>query len=142
MKICTSPLRWFLLALLLAPVYAFATLLTFDELPTETLTGLTFKGVTFHFDLSGLNSADANYDSFGPGFGAFVQDPSIEGNAAGVLTLDVDQPTSVLQFGVAMLAFGTVPAGLHVALFDERLVPLGIQTVDLSTSVFFPEGQF
>lgn len=142
MRTRASAIRLLVAALLLSPVYALATLLTFDELPRQPVTGLTFNGVAFHFNVGGLNSSDANYASGGPGVGAFVHDPSLEGNAAGVLTLDFDTPTSVLQFGLAMSTLLAVPAGLHVALFDQRLIPLGIQTVDLSRTVTFAEGRF
>src|SRR3954454_25346500 len=142
MKICKTVMRSLACALMLSPLYAFGTLLTFDELPMQPVTGLSFKGVDFHFNVSGLNSADANYASFGPGFGAFVVDPSLEGDAAGVLTLDFSTPTSLLQFGLALSTGLAVPAGLHVALFDERLIPLGIETLNLSPSVIFAEGQF
>src|SRR2546422_83360 len=76
-----------------------ATTLTMDELPFQPVNGLTFKGVTFHFSISGNPSTDANYHASNGGIGTYVQDPSLEGNSLGVLTLDFATPVSGLQFG-------------------------------------------
>ena len=65
------------------------TTLSFDEVPFQPVDGLDVSGVTFGFQIGGVPSTDAHYNAFGPGTTTFVQDPSLEGNAAGVLTLDV-----------------------------------------------------
>lgn len=118
------------------------TILTMDELPFQPVNGLTFKGVTFHFTINGVSSTDARYNSDDGGNEKYVQDPSLEGNALGVLTLDFSSPTSGLQFGVARSDVGPMTPGLQVALFDGSLNPLG--TFILNTSVFtdFSEGLF
>src|SRR5262249_3375462 len=74
--------------------------LTFDELPFQPVDGLSYKGVTFGFTVNGQPSTDANYHSFGPGKLTYVQDPSLEGNTLGTLTLTFAKPTTVLQFGL------------------------------------------
>ena len=83
-------------------------------------------GVTFDFKVGGVDSADANYASAGPGSITFVQDPSLEGDAAGVLTLDFAVPTSVLSFGYALLSFEPLPAGVSVTLLDSGLGLIGV----------------
>ena len=129
--------------MLLAPVAASATTLTFDELPTQPVNGLTFMGVTFHFTIGGVPSTDAVYHGFGPGTTMFVQDPSLEGNAAGVLQLDFADPTPFLQFGTALSCFlCTLRPGFTVSLFDPNLDLLGVFPVDTFPFVSFTENQF
>src|SRR5712691_5906007 len=90
---------------------AATVVLAFDELPFQPVDGLSFMGVTFHFTVGGVSSTDANYDSGGPGTITYVQDPSLEGNAFGTLTLDFDVPTPALQFGIALSTGGPLAAG-------------------------------
>ena len=116
--------------------------LTFDELPFQPVDGLSFMGVTFHFTVGGVPSTDANYDSGGPGTITYVQDPSLEGNAAGTLTLDFDIPTPVVQFGVALSALGPLAAGCTVELFDSTLTSLGVIDVATASIVSFTESRF
>ena len=103
-------------ALLLVPAGAAnaappTTSLTFDELSFQPVNGLHFRGVTFAFDVAGVPSTDATYGAFGPGSITYVQDPSLEGNSAGRLTLRFDQPTTVLQFGLALSTVGSLSPG-------------------------------
>lgn len=123
-----------------------AVTLTFDELPFQPVDDLSFLGVTFDFKVGGLDSLDANYNSIGPGLITYLQDPSLEGNAAGILTLDFASPTSILDFGVALSAFNvSLSPGFTVALFDSALILLGITAVDtnpLSSPEFVTEGLF
>jgi hypothetical protein len=116
--------------------------LTFDELPFQPVDGLSFMGVTFHFTVGGVPSTDANYDSGGPGTITYVQDPSLEGDAAGTLTLDFDAPTPVLQFGVALLSGAPLAAGCSVELFDSDLASLGVIDVATASIISFTEGRF
>jgi len=116
--------------------------LTMDELPTQPVNGLTFKGVTFGFTVGGIGSTDALYDAGNGGQQTFTQDPVIEGNAAGVLTLDFAMPTPRLEFGVSLLAAMNLSPGFVVMLFDANLNPIGTTPVDANILIFFPEGQF
>jgi hypothetical protein len=117
--------------------------LTFDELPMQPVDGLTFQGVSFDFKVGGIDSTDALYHSGGPGILTYVQDPSLEGNAAGVLTLDfVDCPAASLQFGATLSNFGSFTPGFTVSLFDAALLPVGVFPVSTSSLISFTEAQF
>ncbi|OLT61775.1 calcium-binding protein [Moorena bouillonii] len=115
--------------------------LTFDELPFQPVDDLSFMGVTFDFKVDGVDSTDANYADVGPGSIFFVQDPSLEGDAAGILTLDFDAPVSELEFGVALSTFGTLTPGFTVELFDGSTLVDEIE-VDTSSLPIFTEGLF
>lgn len=132
--------------LLLSPLgvaRAATTTLTFDELATQPVNGLSFNGVTFQFEIAGVPSSDANYASFGPGTTTYVQDPSLEGNAAGTLTLAFDQPVTELQFGVALATAENLAPGFFVELFSPSGTSLGVTPVNTSVTSFnFTEGQF
>src|SRR5258707_2344898 len=119
-----------------------ATTLTMDELPFQPVNGLFFNGVTFHFSIGGNPSLDANYNTGSGGNEQYVQDPALEGNSSGTLTLDFASQTTGLQFGVARSFSGAMTPGLQVSLFDGSLNSLG--TFNLNTSVFFTfsEGHF
>lgn len=142
-----------LLVLLVLLPFAFATpalaakpvtTLTFDELPFQPVDGLSFSGVTFGFQIGGVPSTDANYGAFGPGSTTFVQDPSLEGNSAGVLTLTFDQPTTVLEFGLARSCICTLTPGVSVELFKPGAPGRPRQVITLTTSpvVSFSEALF
>src|SRR3954470_6191358 len=74
--------------------------LTFEELPFQSVDGISVQGVTFRYTVGGTPSTDAFYGAFGPGSITHVQDPSLEGGTAGSLTLDFSHPTTVLAFGL------------------------------------------
>ena len=114
--------------------------LDFTELPFQPVDGLSYMGVTFGFWVGGSPSADANYNSGGPGSVVFVQDPSLEGDAAGILTLDFATPTSQLEFGVALNTYDALAQGFVVRLYDTSLI--GVYYVSTSPLVSFSEGQF
>lgn len=119
-----------------------ATTLTMDELPFQPVNGLSFSGVTFHFSIGGNPSSDAYYNTGDGGNEQYVQDPALEGNSLGTLTLDFASPTSGLQLGVARSISGPMTPGLQVSLFDGSLNSIG--TFNLNTAVFvnFSEGLF
>ncbi len=119
------------------------TTLTFDELPFQSVDDLNVEGVTFDFKIDGIDSPDASYNFLGPGSINFVDDPSLEGNAAGTLTLDFDLFVSELQFGVALstLDVELIP-GFTVELFDLGFNSLGVTPVDTNPLVSFSEGLF
>jgi hypothetical protein len=126
----------------LSPNPSGETTLTFDELPFQPVDNLSLLGVTFDFKVGGVDSTDAIYGAGGPGTITFVQDPSLEGNAAGILTLDFTEPTSLLNFGVALSTFGSLTPGFTVELFDPALMSLGITPVNTSSLLSFTEGLF
>lgn len=125
-----------------------AETLTFDELGSPTpVDGLTVKGVTFDFQLNGVESADAIYNqSFPPGFppNLFVnlQAPVLEGNARGTLSLDFAEPISELQFAVGVESFAPVTSALTVELFDPGSNSLGITPVNTKNLAILSEGLF
>jgi hypothetical protein len=133
-------------ALLLAaaiPIAAAIVVITFDDLPPQPANGLHHSlGVSFGFTVAGAPSTDATYAGAGPGQICFVQDPSLEGNAAGTLTLDFDVPTASLEFGVALSSLDSLPAGARVELFDAEGTSLGAFDVPTAPCVSFTEGQF
>ena len=108
---------------------AAVTTLDFTELPVQPVDGLSYMGVTFGFTIGGAHSADARYHSGGPGVTTFVQDPSLEGDATGILTLDfTPQPTNQLQFGVVLNNFAPMMPGFTVDLPGE--IPAGQNDAD------------
>ena len=123
------------------------TTLAFDELPFQPVDGLYFNGVTFGFQIGGFSSNDAWYHAGGPGQITYVQDPSLEGNAMGTLTLTFDQPTTVVEFGVALGYIpipDPLPAGATVDLYRPGKGWLR-QIIPLTTSptiAFWTEGLF
>jgi hypothetical protein len=129
-----------------APVQAAkpVTTLTFDELPFQPVDGLSFGGVTFGFQIGGVPSTDANYASAGPGSITFIDDPSLEGNAEGVLTLTFDKPTTVLEFGVARSCTCVLSPGVAVELFKPGAAghSRGVMTVTTTPIISFSEALF
>ena len=120
------------------------TTLHFDELPFQPVHGLQFNGANFKFKISGTPSTDANYNSFGPGTQYFTQDPSLEGNAAGKLTVAFATPTNFVQFGVSLSASGALSPGFVVALKDSNRRVFSVSQVNTRPvgPDFFTEGQF
>ena len=122
--------------------WAVPTILNFTELPFQPVDGVSIAGVTFDFKIGGLDSLDATYGSGGPGTITFVQDPSLEGNSLGILTLNFAAPTPLLSFGVALNTFGTLMPGFTVELFDASLTSLGVTQVTTNSLISFTEAQF
>jgi hypothetical protein len=120
------------------------TTLTFDELPTQSIDGLGFNGVTFAFEDGGAPSTDAFYGGLGPGSITWVQDPSLVGASSGTLTLVFDQPTTVLQFGIARNCVCTLAPSVAVELFRPGVTESFSITLTTTTSplVSFSEAQF
>jgi hypothetical protein len=116
--------------------------LTFDELGFQPVNGLHFAGVTFAFDVAGSPSSDANYGAFGPGTTTYVQDPSLEGTSSGRLTLRFDHPTTVLEFGLAILAFEPLNPGARVELFNPGGHSRGTIPLNTQNLLGFSEGRF
>ncbi|WJW76287.1 hypothetical protein QVG61_04125 [Thiohalobacter sp. IOR34] len=94
----------------------------FSELAPQPVHGLTVKGVTFSYEIGGTASADAIFGSVTPLTSTFVQSPFLEGNPAGVLTLDFANPVSSISMGLAVVPNGSYTPGSLVALYDTSLV--------------------
>jgi hypothetical protein len=116
--------------------------LTFDELPTQPVDGLSYMGVTFGFKVDWIPSTDAVYNGIGPGNLTYLQDPTLEGTTAGVLILDFANPTDQLDFGIALNSYNAVSTAYVVKLYDSSYTPIGTFTGDTSPLVRWSEGQF
>jgi hypothetical protein len=114
------------------------TTLRFDELPFQPVNGLQFRGVQFFFSINGEPSDDAAYNALGPGIGTFVQDPSLEGNALGVLTIEFPALTPTLSFGLARNTLAPLTPGATVILFDSGGNPFA--SIPLNLAPTFPGG--
>jgi len=119
-----------------------AVTLTFDELSTQPVDGLSYNGVTFAFKVNWVPSTDAVYNGIGPGNLTYLQDASLEGTAAGVLILDFATPTDQLDFGVALNSYNAVSTAYVVKLYDSMDTAIGTFTGDTSPLVLWSEGQF
>jgi hypothetical protein len=124
------------------PAQAVDRTLTMDELLFQPIDGLSYAGVTFHFTVNGLPSIDAHYNSGGPGQITYVQDPSIEGDASGILQVDFAQPTPYVGFGVAISSFNSLSPGFSVGVYDDTMILVGQFDVDTLPLISFTEGQF
>jgi hypothetical protein len=118
-----------------------AVTLTFDELPTQPVDGLSYMGVTFGFTVGGISSTDAIYNGTGPGTLTYLQDPTLEGTTAGILTLDFSTPTDQLEFGVALSSYLEATPGFVVRLYDPSGL-LGVYSGNTSPLILWSEGQF
>ena len=119
-----------------------ASTLTFDELPYQSVDGLSYEGVTFGFTVGGSPSTDAYYGAAGPGPLTYLQGSTLEGNAQGILTLDFTSPISQLEFGLALNTRSPVTGAYTVELFDESLGSMGIISENTNPLVYWSEGQF
>lgn len=124
------------------------TKLTFDELGFPTpVDNLTVKGVTFDFKIDGVDSNEAMYNaSFPPqlpsGLLANLQQPSLQGNAQGILSLDFAAPVEALEFAVGIDAIQPLAPGFSVELLDKGLNSLGITPVNTAPLAILSEGLF
>ena len=124
------------------------TKLTFDELGFPTpVDNLTVKGLTFDYKIDGVDSNEAMYNaSFPPqlpsGLLANVQQPLLEGNAKGILSLDFAAPVAALEFAVGVEAFRPLAPGFSVELLDQALNSLGITAVNTAPLAILSEGLF
>jgi hypothetical protein len=117
--------------------------ITMGDLPNQPVNGLIHPtGVQFGFTVGGVANSDARYASGGPGSTTFVQDPSIEGTTAGVLSVIFPSPTPMIRFGVARLTGGTIANGAAVQLFSAANFSLGITNLPMTEMPTFAEAQF
>jgi hypothetical protein len=76
---------------------------TYDIGQPQQCEGLALDGVAYSFSIAGTPSVDCTAGTMtGPGNTNDIHTPSIEGNAAGVLHLRFDVPTTEFGFGVAL----------------------------------------
>lgn len=124
------------------------TKLTFDELGSPTpVDNLTVKGVTFDYKIDGVDSNEAIYNaSFPPQLPsnllANLQQPSLQGNAKGILSLDFAAPVEALEFAVGLDAIQPLAPGFSVELLDKGLNSLGITPVNTAPLAILSEGLF
>lgn len=121
---------------------AAVTLLTFDELPIQPVDGLSYMGITFGFTVDGNPSTDAIYNGIGPGTLTYLQDPSLEGTTAGILTLDFADPVYQLEFGVALNSYNAVTMAYAVRLYDPSYQLIDAYFNNTSPLVLWSEGLF
>lgn len=119
-----------------------AVTLTFDELSKQPVDGLSYNGITFGFKVNWVPSTDAVYNDIGPGILTYLQDTTLEGTTAGVLTFDFANPTDQLDFGIALNSYYAVPTAYVVKLYDSTYTPIGTFTGGTSPLVNWSEGQF
>ena len=119
-----------------------AVTLTFDELPYQSVNGLSYMGVTFGYSVAGSPSGDAYYNAIGPGSLTYVQDKTLEGNTQGILTLDFAAPTNLLEFGLAFNTKRPVADAYTIELFDATLTSLGTITENTSPLILWSEDKF
>ena len=119
-----------------------AVTLTFDELPTQPVDGLSYNGVTFSFKVDWVPSTDAVYNGIGPGNLTYLQDPTLEGTSAGVLLLDFANPTDQLDFGIALNSYNAVSNAYVVKIYDSSYTLIDTFTGDTSPLVLWSEDQF
>ena len=126
-------------------------MLVFDEVPRQPVDGLTVttasgNSVTFGFELGGLPSTDALYNSTGPGALTYVEDPSLEGSTLGVLTVEFGTPASFIYFGLALSTFEPGIGATVRLLLEDGTDLATIQRfddlVDIEPLVSFSEGRF
>jgi hypothetical protein len=105
--------------------------LTMDELPMQPVNGLSLEGVTFGFTVNGAASTDATFNAPNGGIQADTQDPVIEGNAEGVLTVNFASPTPEVQFGVSLLTSAELSPGFSVKLLNSGTL---VQSTSVNTA--------
>ena len=131
-----------LAVLMSAPAAQAGSTLTFDELPLQSIDGLTHEGITFGFTVGGSPSSDAYYGKIGPGPLTYLQGSTLEGDAQGILTLDFASPIIQLEFGLALNTRAPVTGAYTVELFDESLVSMGVISQNTNPLIYWSEGQF
>lgn len=121
---------------------ACAVTLTFDELATQPVQGLSTSGVSFGFTVGTQTSQDAVYNRPGPAGSGVVSGAVLEGDARGVLTLSFSSPTPVLNFGVVLTAPSNLTPGLTVRLLGPGAQVIGTQSLNTTAAGTLSEGSF
>jgi hypothetical protein len=115
--------------------------LTFDEVPQQPVHGLEVQGLEFEFRVGGVPSADALYNTNGPG-GFLTELAVLGGDAAGVLSLGFAAPATAIRFNVVLSTIAQLQPGFTVELFDASLRSLGVLGVATTNAPFFTGGTF
>ncbi|MDH4239042.1 MAG: S8 family serine peptidase, partial [Phycisphaerae bacterium] len=89
--------------------------ITFDGLTGTRVDGMVIGDVTF-----GFSSNDASI-SVGPGDTLYVQEPYIEGDALGTLTLDFAVPVFGVSYGFVLSAMGSQPDASTMVFYDSLM---------------------
>jgi hypothetical protein len=121
---------------------AYAVTLSFDELATQPVQGLSTNGVSFGFTVGTQTSQDAVYNRPGPTSSGVVSGAALEGDARGVLTLNFSSPTPVLNFGVALTAPTSLTPGLTVRLLGPGAQAISTQSLNTISAGSLSEGSF
>ncbi len=121
------------------------TTLDFSERPTASADGQSVAGATFDFQIDGVDSVDAVYNT-SIGLNSLtavnLSDPVLEGNAAGVLSVDFAAPATSISFAVARQTTNNVANAVRVSLFDRNLMLISTSTVNTALLRSFSEGVF
>lgn len=104
----------------------------------EVIHGESFGGVDFFFTIDGIGSDDAILDS-GPGPTNNIAIANIEGNALGVLSMELPGPQQRIGYGWGMSAMGGVST-THVSLYDANDTLLGTLMMNGSPDPAFNGG--
>src|SRR5271157_5572214 len=99
----------------------------FDELPPQSVNGLSLMGVTFEFT-GGVAIFGGTTTSFG--HSNLLQFPVLEGPTSGTLTLDFASPVTALQFDVGLTTTDRLTPGFTVELFNTTSTSLGVNSVN------------
>lgn len=142
--VCTYVLAVLLGFMMFSPTASGQTVtLTMDDLGVQPVDGLMHPtGVNFAFTIDGLPSNAATYGGNGPGMTLFVDDPSIEGSTNGVLTIEFPEPSSVVEFGIALLGTGSITNAVEVELLSTSGEPLFSGGLDFEVAEDFTETRF
>lgn len=116
--------------------------LTFTELSSRPVNGISLAGLTFGYTINGQASTQATYGATIPGSTTNVKPPALVGNTQGVLTLDFAGATTGLSFGIAFNSFNTLAPGLTLQLFDASLRPLSTTDIRTLSTNSFTEALF
>ena len=132
----------FFLLLTASQVFADPITLTFTELSSRPVNGVSIAGVTFGFSVNGKASTDAVYNSAGPTGTTYVKVPALVGSTLGVLTLNFITPSDRLGFGITFNSFNTLSPGATVELFNSSLQSLGKFDIKTTSLTSFTESLF
>lgn len=121
-----------------------AQLITFSELTTRPVNGVTVNGVTFSFTGSGEPGIFG--DPNGPSQPmAYVNKPWLTGGTTGAfLTMQFSQPISSLRFGYALNTNvgGSVTNAMNVSLYSPSSLFLGTTSYNATSVLWSAEGLY
>jgi len=106
------------------------TTITFAELSTRPVNGVSLNGLTFGFTIGGVASTDALFGGIGPGATLHTTPPQLEGNTLGELTLDFASPSTSLQFGLVLLSGSSITNAATIRFFNAANTLIDTRTVN------------